>query len=184
MAVLTAVASHAASLRHGLIFDDFAILRDSAALRTLSGLVQMMSSPRARPESDPSASPVFRPLSALLDWLSWQIFRSETFAQHALSVALHALVSFLLVRLLVSMGFRHTALGLGVLFAAHPATVVAVAPLAGRDVLLGAALLLVAVLMVRTKEPRPAGLLAFLGATASPLCHEVFWWAPLGLASM
>lgn len=176
--------AHAASLANRFLLDDFVAHRADPALRTLDGLLDLVAGTRSLPDTEPQG-PVFRPVSAAFDWLSWQLVRGSPFAHHALDVLLHVGIAVLLFELVAEVGLPRLAPFAAALFGVHPLTTAAVAPLAGRPLLLGAFALLGTHRLLRHERGLVrAALLGALGAVAAVGSHEAYHWAaPLVLGS-
>jgi hypothetical protein len=186
VAVVLAIVfgAHAAALGNRLLLDDFMRHRDDPALRTLGGLVALVTRPYALPETEPQGL-VLRPVSAAFDWLSWQLVRSSPLAHHALDVLLHLGVVALVYTLAVEVGARGFAPFAALLFGVHPLTVAAVAALSGRPLLLGALGLLWAQRCLgRERRVGWGALTAAVGAAVAVGSHEAYRWAaPVVLAA-
>lgn len=183
IASVVAILAHVPALFHRLLRDDVTAIRDNVDLRTLSGLARVLQRAPDLPDSDPGASPIVRPLHAAFEWLLWELVRASPQLQHGVSIALHALVAALLVRvLLVHRVDPHVALASTLLFVVHPATANAVAPLSSRAILIGGVALGYAALRAaEAKSARSHALWIGLGALGSALAHEAFLFSAVPL---
>ncbi len=182
-AAAAATLAHAPTIANRLTLDDPALLRESTDLRTLRGLVHLLSTPRDALLGEPGASPVFRPLAAAIDWLVWEIGRAHAPTLHALSCILHAIVAMLLARAIAAQGVaRQAAVAAACLFAVHPATTEVVASASARPLAIGAG---VALYALGSRGPAGSAKRAAWGAAITliaVLVHEAFVFLPLLLA--
>lgn len=183
LAGAVAAVAHAPALFNRLLRDDVSSIRDNVDLRTLTGLARAVTRAADLPDSDPGASPIVRPVHAAFEWLVWELVRAQPMAQHAVSIALHALVAALVVRLLLAQKIDvRIALASTLLFAAHPATAAAVAALSSRAVLLGGlALVWSAVRAAEAKTTRAHAAWIAAGVVTSALAHEAYVFSAVPL---
>ncbi len=135
---LTAVVAHLPSLGNGWTLDDQLLLVDNPYLRSLSGLLEMLHNELFATSAAPRIVPYYRPVTALLYWLSYQILGTNTVLQHLLNVLLHAACCVLFARAACALGARRAvAVAAGLVLAVHPATSDVVAYIGGRQDLLG-----------------------------------------------
>jgi hypothetical protein len=173
---LACVVSHAPALRNGYVLDDRILLTSNPFVRSFAGLVQLLSHELFIASAEPRQVPYYRPLSGLLNWLSFQLVGVSAPLQHALNLALHAGVTLLLFRALSAQGVRSTiGFGAALLFAVHPATAEVVAYLGGRQDMLGWLFGLSAVALATRVDSLPqAAALGFGASFFAALCHEMF----------
>ena len=149
--VLLTFAAHAPSLGNGFIWDDAANVSDNVPLRSLDGLVQIWTDPRATQQCYPLVHTSF--------WIEYQLWGLAPFHYHFFNVLLHALGAVFLwrcLRLLELPGAFFAAC----VFALHPVQVESVAWVTERkNVLCGvfyfaAAACLIPVVVGSGGEPR------------------------------
>jgi hypothetical protein len=133
---LVALAAHFPSVSNGFAWDDERDIRDNPAVVEAEGPADVLLSPY-RGAVPPQRSP-YRPVTSLTYWLNWEASPGQAAPFHVVNVALHGVVSALVVVLLGTLGAGGPgALIGGLLFAVHPVHVEAVANVVGRaDVLM------------------------------------------------
>jgi tetratricopeptide (TPR) repeat protein len=137
---LAALLAHGGALRNGFVWDDEAVVVDSAATRDLSSLPRVVLSPDERP-------PYYRPLNRASYLVDHALFGMDPRAFHAVSLALHALSAALLF-LLASrlLGDVLLAAVTALLLAVHPLAVEVVSFVTARNNLFALAFSLAAAL--------------------------------------
>ncbi len=139
LASLVAVAAfvtYLPSLANGYAEDDIIFVEGDARLRTWESLPELAFE-RYHTESTAERS-VYRPVTTLSYFASWQLGRGHPFAFHLLNVLAHVAATLLLMSILVRLGIGVTVASLASLvFAVHPVHVEAVANVVGRaDILM------------------------------------------------
>lgn len=182
---LAALFAHALALFNGFVLDDRILLVDNPYLRTWSGLGQVLRHELFVASAEPRFVPYYRPLSGLLNWLSFQALGANAPLQHALNLLLHAAVTLLAFRALQTLGVRRSLAFTGCfLFAVHPATAEVVAYIGGRQDMLGWLILLGAICSTpRVQSLTHAAALGFVASLLGGFCHELFLasFVPLAL---
>jgi len=183
--VLVALVAHALAVFNGFVLDDRILLVENPHLRSWSGLGQVLRHELFVASAEPRFVPYYRPLSGLLNWLSFQALGTSAALQHALNLLLHAGVTALALRALRSLGVRPSLAFSGCfLFAVHPATAEVVAYIGGRQDLLGWLVLLGAMdWSPRVQSLTHAAALGFVASLVGGFCHELFLasFVPLAL---
>ena len=169
---LLAVVLYAGTLGHGFVYDDDLVVRSHTIVRE-QRFLRAFTTPYHSDASQTVETGLYRPLPILSFALQYALHDGRPAAYHAANVALHAIVSLLVLELALALGVPlAAAAGAGMLFAAHPVHVEAVAGIAGRAELLSAGFYLAA-LIVYIRRSSAAGrmttaLLIFLAL----LCKE------------
>ncbi|NNK64721.1 MAG: hypothetical protein HKO98_16090 [Gemmatimonadetes bacterium] len=132
------------SLRGGFAYDDVQIIVENPAFEGWSALLASLVEPYW-PGPDGTAFGLWRPLTTLALGIQRLLFGDAAWAFHAVNVALHGVVTALVVR--VGAGFLPlaVAVGAGIIFAVHPVHTEAVANVVGFAELGAAAAFLLAV---------------------------------------
>ncbi len=118
-------------LSGGFTYDDKAIVRDDARIRSPSTLGQLFETSYFG--GAPQTGTAYRPGLLLSFAVQWWIHGREAVPFHAVNVLLHAAATFLLWRLAIRLRFGGAAaLAAALLFAVHPIHVEAVTSLVGR----------------------------------------------------
>jgi hypothetical protein len=161
---LSAAVAHLPALGNGFVLDDDQLLTANPYIHDGRGLLFMLRSPLFTAAGDPHRSDFYRPLSALLNWCSYQVLGTSAPAQHALNLAMHVAVAVALLLVFEAYAVSpRVALAIACLFAVHPATPEIVAYIGGRQDMLGWIAALAALALVpRTR--RPSALAALSGA--------------------
>lgn len=165
VAVLAALAM-ASSLGNGYTYDDRFIILDNPRVHGLDGWWRLFGQSYWPP---PLLGALYRPATMLAFAAGWALGGGAPWVFHLGNVAAYALLSWIVWRLAARLLPSGAALAVGVLFAAHPVHVEAVANVVGLAELLmaigmGAAVL--AWLRLRERGPHPGGVLAVAAATA------------------
>jgi len=186
---LVAIVAQLPALRAGYIIDDDTLLASNPYVRTLSGLRVLLTSEFFYATARPETSAQYRPVSGLLNWVSWQLLGGSAPAQHALNIALHAGVAACLLLALEALGAsRRIAFGVAILFAAHPVATMEVGYVEGRqDLLAWIVVLAAAIAVVRVRSPLAIAATACGATLVAAHCREAFaatfvWLALLALA--
>jgi hypothetical protein len=168
--------AHWPALRAGWVLDDRTLLADNPYVRTLSGLRVLVTSEFFVATAHPEFAAQYRPVSGVLNWLSWQLLGGSSPAQHALNMMLHAGVCVLLLAVLRACGVRlGIALAAALLFAVHPATTMDVSYAEGRQDLLGWCFVLgVALAALRWRSALALAGASFVGTLLAAHCREPF----------
>lgn len=146
VAALVAILVYLPATGNRFALDDGAIVERNAAAHSVSAAVRAFAHPYWPPEH---GAGLWRPMVILSFAVDWQLSGGSPVWLHAVNVALHALVTGLLVLAIAPYVTVLGALAGGLLFAVHPVHVEAVANLVGRAELLVALGLLAAVLCAR-----------------------------------
>jgi hypothetical protein len=189
LVALVAIASQLPALRAGYIIDDDTLLASNPYVRTLSGLRVLLTREFFYATARPETSAQYRPVSGLLNWVSWQLLGGSAPAQHALNIALHAGVAASLLLALEALGVsRRIAFGVAILFAAHPVATMEVGYVEGRqDLLAWIVVLGAAVAVTRVRSPLAIAATVCGATLVAAHCREAFaaafvWLALLALA--
>jgi protein O-mannosyl-transferase len=140
------VGVFANSLANGFAYDDVHTVVNNTAIQSLATLPQAVVTPYW-PIEEGQALALWRPLTTALLGIQYVLSGGQPLLFHATNVALHALVSSLLVLLVASVAPVSVAFLAGLVFAVHPvhteavANVVGVAELVSTAAVLGACLL-------------------------------------------
>ena len=148
LCALTA-AAYAGSLRAGFVFDDFALVVYNQAIQELGRAGSLFGQDLWATADSGTASGYYRPLMSLSLALDWRLAGTSPALYHLHSLAWHLLAVWFLHRLLVILTQPLPALLGAALFALHPLQSEAVVWIAARNDLMGAALLLGALLLLR-----------------------------------
>ncbi len=141
-----AVAAFARTLGFGLVWDDPKLLAVMAERLGAGGLAGLLGSDFRLDPAIPLG--FYRPVTMLSLWIDRAVGGGAAWPFHLTNVALHALASVLVFRLLLRLGAASLpALGAATLFAAHPVHVESVAFVSGRTDLLAATFVLGATLL-------------------------------------
>lgn len=155
LAVATLV--HAGSLKSGLLDADRLLLVKNLQVRTFSGLFAMLVGGEPVLRAAGLSSRNHCPLGVLSTWLGWQWFRANPLVQHALGLASLLAVLVALTSLLAALrASPELACVAALALALHPATADLTGPILGRDVLLAAAVSLLAARRARQASARSA----------------------------
>jgi tetratricopeptide (TPR) repeat protein len=194
--VVACLLSYANGLAGDFTYDDKAIVRDTARIRSPASISQVFTTPYFGGPRGLGTG--YRPLLLLSFAVQFWIHGASAVGFHAVNVLLHCLVTLLFARLLLRLEVPDPVVfGAALLFAVHPVHVEAVTSLVGRGETLAAAFvfgfLLLAVRLRAREGRRPVlpGALAFyaLGvltkesaAVAPALAFLVFWRLESGTA--
>jgi len=153
-----AVLLYLPSLWNGFAYDDLPIIVRNQAVHGFSQVEYLLTTPYWPGEQGADFG-LWRPVTSLVMAFLWMLGNGAAWTFHLANVALHAAVTFLVVRLLARM-FPAAVAGLaGVVFAIHPVHVEAVANGVGLAELLAAALGLLALdLALELDVPSDAGM--------------------------
>ncbi len=136
--VAVCVVSYANGLAGDFTYDDKAIVLDNARLRTPGRVPTLFTTPYfGGPRGQGTG---YRPVLLLSYAVQWWLHRGAPVGFHVVNVALHALVTLLLLRLLSRLEVPEpVSFGAALIFAVHPVHVEAVTSLVGRGETLAAA---------------------------------------------
>jgi hypothetical protein len=143
-----AVALYLATARHGFVQDDWAIVALNPAAHSAAAALRAADDPYWPP---PSEAGLWRPLTILSFAVDWGVSGGRVGWLHIGNALWHGLASVLVCVLLVRWLPPRAAATAGLVFAAHPVHVEAVAGLVGRAELLVAVALLAGVLAARNR---------------------------------
>ncbi|HZI66631.1 MAG TPA: tetratricopeptide repeat protein, partial [Thermoanaerobaculia bacterium] len=180
--VAACVVAYANGLRGDFTYDDKAIVRDNARIRSPASLSQVFTTPYFGGARGQGTG--YRPLLLLSFAVQRWIHGASAFGFHAVNVALHCLVTLLFARFLLRLEVPDAVVfGSALLFAVHPVHVEAVTSLVGRGETLAAVFvvvfLLVALRLRAESRGRPALLaVAFALFAAAILTKESAAVAP------
>ena len=170
------------TLVNGFVHDDKPLVVENRLIRDVDGMTRIFSSGYWTTR-DQSVPELYRPLTIFSLALNRLVLGAGPFGYHLVNVLLQGWVCWLVFLLAQAMGgSRWVAWAAGLIFAAHPVHVEAVAPVVGRSELLAAGLGLLAVLLhCRGRaNPKTAGrpfswaALCYLGAVLSKESAIVF----------
>ncbi|MGH9867189.1 MAG: tetratricopeptide repeat protein [Candidatus Polarisedimenticolia bacterium] len=133
---LLAALLHIGTLGHGFTFDDPFIVVENPAVAGDGGLLKVFATPYWTGWDEGN---LYRPLTVASYWVQRRLAGVHPWSYHLVNVLLHALVTWLVCRLGERLIGWPAALAAGLLFAAHPVHVEAVANVAGRAELMAAA---------------------------------------------
>ncbi|MDO9018460.1 MAG: hypothetical protein Q7V43_16200 [Myxococcales bacterium] len=165
LALSVTTLTHVAVLGGALLAGDRLLLTRNPALRSFAGLATMLVEGRTQLRG--AGLPVRDrcPLGALATWTSWEWFRADAFAQHAINLGLMvALAAALFALLRAARASAPLAACAALALALHPCAADLSAPLAGRDALLALALCLLAAR--RVVDAPPAAAVAWTAAAS------------------
>lgn len=178
-AVLAAIVSGLLVVPNQLSSEATRVFVWDARLRSFSGLAALLHDSRGHPDTEPGVAH-FRPLANAVDWLAWQLVRSEARAHHAIDLALHALCAAIVVEVLLDRGTsRGAAATAGLAFAAHPAAIHTIGPNAGRPIVVAMAIALAALRVEKRARDSLAAVLVGLATLGAALAHEMFVVLPV-----
>ena len=152
LSVLLALALYAVTLRGTYVYDDIMIVVEDPRLHDVSRWVEYWTSDYAGGALDR----LYRPLVSMSYAVQWRLHGDRPWAFHAVNWVLHALVSALVAELARRLSGVRVAYAAGLLFAAHPIHVEAVANVVGRAELMCAAGVLGA-LVIAARTPLTPG---------------------------
>lgn len=178
LAAGAAAAAHCGALGAGFVFDDGVYYADSAFLQSLGNLFRVAGAGYWE-----SGELSWRPVAVALQLLQRTCIGANP-AAHAVSVALHAAVAWLLARLLMDLKLPAAAAAAGAaLFAVHPALTEAVVQVSFAEDLWAALFLLLSARLIARGPGGPgraaaaAGLaLLAMGSKESALIFPLCWW--------
>jgi Flp pilus assembly protein TadD len=146
LVAIVAVAAFATSLGNGFAYDDDVIIVDNPRVTAPASIGTIFTSPYW---GSRERGGLYRPVATLSYAWNHRLHGLEPFGYHLVNVLLHAAVSVLLVLVALEVLPLAVATLAGLLFAAHPIHVEAVANVVGRAELLAALGVLVAWLAAR-----------------------------------
>jgi hypothetical protein len=143
-AALFAFALFAITLRGTYIYDDQLVAQQDPRLHDPAGWRTYLTTGYFQDSVDR----LYRPFTSLTYWLQWQLHGDRPWAMHLVNILLHAAVSAGVAELGRRLAGTRVGLIAGLLFAAHPVHVEAVAGITGRAELLCTGACVAAVLLV------------------------------------
>lgn len=155
LCALTALVVHAVGLGNGFAYDDEPIIENNPVV-TQADWAQVVAGPYWQIEVDYGV--LWRPVALAAFTLEWRVFDGSPAGFHAVNLLLNAVVSVLVALLVLELlgagaAGLSAALAGGMIFAAHPVHVEAVANVVGQGELL-AALFCLSALLIALRETR------------------------------
>lgn len=141
------------------VFDDRSVIVDHPLVENLSGVFKAFIHPYYydRPQSG-----LYRPLTSASYTLNWHLFSGQPYGFHLVNILLHAIISFLIFLVVVSLKDRTTALVSSLLFLFLPVHVEAVTSIVGRGELLMLFFFTLGFYLVQRRHYKVASLSFFL----------------------
>jgi len=130
-AALLALALYAVTLGGAYVYDDLYVLRQDPRLKDPAQWDKYLTTPYM-----PSIDLLYRPVTSLSYAIQWWAHGDRAWAFHLVNALLHAGISALVAGVAGRLAGRGAAYAAGLLFAAHPVHVEAVANIVGRAELL------------------------------------------------
>ncbi|HEY6853903.1 MAG TPA: hypothetical protein VI139_06630, partial [Gemmatimonadales bacterium] len=149
LVVALAVVLYLPTARFGFVQDDRAIIATNPAAHSVATALRAFGQPYWPP---PAQGGLYRPLTILSYAVDWSVSSGRAGWLHLMNAVWHGLATLLLMLVLARWLPEHGVLTAGLVFAAHPVHVEAVAGLVGRADLLVAVALLGAVLAARRQR--------------------------------
>lgn len=152
------------TLLNGFVHDDKPIVAENRLIRDAGNLSRILGSGywTTREASVPE---LYRPLTILSFAINRLVLGAGPAGFHLVNILLHGIVCWLVFRLALDLGAgRWLAWAAGLLFAAHPVHVEAVAPIVGRSELMAGGFALAALIFHRRGRARSEGVLQFIWA--------------------
>lgn len=182
LSALLAVALYAVTLRGTYVYDDLYVIGQDPRLKDPGQWGKYLTEPYM-----PSIDLLYRPMTSLSYAVQWWMHGDRPWAFHLVNVLLHAGVCILVALAAAKLAGRWAAYAAGLLFAAHPIHVEAVANIVGRAELLCALGMFGAMLLMLHRpmtKGRSAGMVGcFLLALFSkeqgmlvPFILAATWW--------
>jgi protein O-mannosyl-transferase len=168
--VAACAVSYANGLTGDFTYDDKAIVRDNARLRSPAKVSELFTTSYfGGPRGQGTA---YRPILLLSFAVQWWIHGGNAFGFHIVNVALHVLVTLLLLRALSRLEIRSAvAFGAALVFAVHPIHVEAVTSLVGRGETLAAAFVFGVLLLALRYRRETAGPRRTFALVFALLCY-------------
>jgi hypothetical protein len=142
-------AAYSGVVQAGFVFDDYALVAYNESIRSLGSIPSFFAQDLWASADTQVASGYYRPLMSTSLALDWRIAGDAPWAYHLHSLGWHLLAVFALHRLLLALTRPLPALLGAGLFALHPLQSEAVVWISARNDLMAAALLLLALLLLR-----------------------------------
>lgn len=151
---LAAVIVYANSLANRFAYDDVPIIEESERVHQFQGQAKIWLTPYW---TDPGGRTrgAYRPLTIFAFAVEWALGGGSPLLFHAVNVALHAVVSVLVLLLLARLTSPSAGFVGALLFSVHPVHVEAVANVVGQAELLSTAAMLAACLLYVRRAPPP-----------------------------
>src|SRR5882672_4740976 len=146
VACLAAIVLYLPTVRYGFVQDDRAIIASNPAAHSIVAALRAFDDPYWPPES---GAGLYRPATILSYAVDWSLSGGSAGWLHLMNAVWHSLATFLVMLALARWVPEPGVLAAGLVFAAHPVHVEAVAGLVGRADLLVTVALLGAVLTAR-----------------------------------
>jgi Flp pilus assembly protein TadD len=154
LVVVVAVVAYSNTAFHGFALDDNFIIRDNPRVHGLEQIDRAITEPYW--PNAPGSIGLYRPVTAATYALQWEYWEGWPVPYHYANIALHAVVSLLVLVLLFRLTAPLPAAAGALLFAVHPVHSEAVANVVGRAELL-AALFFVAACLLYLGPRRESG---------------------------
>lgn len=181
---LVSILLYLPTVRYDFVFDDRGVVLENPLMRDLSDAPMLFVTPYWNTPRVPQS--LYRPVTSLTFALDRALLgRFEPAWSHGVNMALHALATWLVTRLaFLALATPWPAALAGLMFAAHPVHVEAVAGVVGRSEILAVCGLLAALFAHRSaQEPHRRGVTALVAAPVfaflAMLCKESAFVAPL-----
>ena len=183
LTLLFAALAHAPSLANGYLDRGVSLLSENPFLLELKGLGTLLSVPTLKAAGSPENAPIYRPVAALFNWVSYQLVNAHPPSQHLVSIGLLGALGLLLWRAFGNLGVgRRLAIAMTALVIAHPLAAEVTAAPTERDVLLG--WIVIVGLIPSLRSAKRLGWhvgLVFCGVLLAALSHESFLALSLSL---
>jgi|GEM_PF-1404657 len=171
LALSVTTLTHAAALGGALLAGDRLLLTRNPPLRSFAGLATMLVEGRTLLRGAGLPVRDHAPLGALATWTSWEWFRADPLAQHAINLGLTVALAAALIALLRAARVAAPLAACAALaLALHPCAADLSAPLAGRDALLALALTVLAARRVVDAPPAAAVTWTAAASLGAGLC--------------
>lgn len=146
-------------IRGDFVFDDLSVIVDHPLVENLSGVFKVFLHPY---HYDRPQSGLYRPLTFASYVLNWHLFSGQPYGFHLVNIFLHAIVSFFVFLVVLSLHNKTAAWVSSLLFLFLPIHVEAVTSIVGRGELLMFLFFILALYLVQRKCYKAAALSFFL----------------------